>query len=170
MKQAIQVLSLLLLSALFFFQAYQIITEPEKSADKYFKQYADFRIWSNKAQRKMLSGSTLLEFPGTEGVKPYKVKITYIIAYINLLGALGMIVGETSMIIPLAIIHLLQSFLKNNPFPLHPVADQASYDNKMRSFLIDMVILMALCVVGFAKHPLAGNASKSSKVQKPKTE
>ena len=53
-------------------------------------------------------------------------------AYVNLLGALGMIIGEQSMVIPLAVVHLFQTFVKNNPFPLHPVADQASYDNKMR--------------------------------------
>ena len=31
----------------------------------------------------MLGGSTLLEFPGTELVKPYKLKATYIMAYIT---------------------------------------------------------------------------------------
>ena len=74
----------------------------------------------------------MLEFPSSEKVKPYKLKGTYIMAYVNLLGALGMIIGEQSMVIPLAVVHLFQTFVKNNPFPLHPVADQASYDNKMR--------------------------------------
>ena len=82
------------------------MTEPEKTADKLFKQYADFRIWSNQKQRGLLGGSTLLEFPSSEKVKPYKLKGTYILAYVNLLGALGMVIGEQMMIIPLAIVHL----------------------------------------------------------------
>ena len=82
------------LSAVFMFQAYQILTDPYKTADKLFKLYADFRIWSNKTQRKMLGGSTMLEFPSSEIVKPYKVKATYMMAYVNLLGGIGLIVGE----------------------------------------------------------------------------
>ena len=70
------------------------------------------------------------------------------------------------MIIPLAIVHLFQTFLKQNPFPLHPVADQATYENKMRCFLQDLVILGALLIVLFDKHPLLGE-TKSSKVVKP---
>ena len=58
----------------------------------------------------------MLEFPSSEYVKPYKVKATYIVAYINLLGGLGLVVGEQVMVIPLAIIHCLLSFMKNNPF------------------------------------------------------
>ena len=79
---------------MFIYQAVVILREPEKNADKLFKQYADFRIWSNKAQRHHLGGKTLLEFPGSELVKPYKLKATYVMAYINLLGAVGMIMGE----------------------------------------------------------------------------
>ena len=123
MRIVFQVTGLMLLSSVFFFQAYTILTAPEKTADKLFKQYADFRIWSNRSQRKMLGGSTLLEFPSSEKVKPYKLKGTYMLAYVNLLGGLGMVIGEQSMIIPLSIVHLFQSFVKNNPFPLQPKAD-----------------------------------------------
>ena len=108
----------------------------------------------------------MLEFPSSEIVKPYKLKATYIMAYINFLGALAMIIGEQSMVIPLFIVHVFQSFLKNNPFPLHPTADQVSYDNKMRCFLIDMVIAAALLIVLFSKHPLGGGQDKSTKVKK----
>ena len=94
LPKMIQIAGLVCLSALFIYQAVTILREPEKNADKLFKQYADFRIWSNKAQRAHLGGKTLLEFPGSELIKPYKLKITYIMAYINLLGAVGMVVGE----------------------------------------------------------------------------
>ena len=110
----------------------------------------------------------MLEFPSSEIVKPYKVKATYILAYVNFLGALGLLIGETSMGIPLFVIHVLQAFIKNNPFPLHPVADQASYDNKMRSFLIDMVIACGILIAMLDKHPLSGDSSKSSKIKKEK--
>ena len=165
--KAVQVIGMLCLSSIFLFQAYGILTEPEKSADKLFKQYADFRIWSNRAQRKALGGSTMLEFPSSEVVKPYKLKITYMMAYVNLLGSLGMVIGEQGMIIPLVIVHLLQTFMRQNPFPLHPVADQATYDNKMRCFLVDMVICAALLIVLMSKHPLLGE-KKSTKVVKEK--
>ena len=57
--------------------------------------------------------------------------------------------------------------MKNNPFPLHPVADQAAYDNKMRLFIADVVIFFALFIVLLEKHPLAGSSDgKSSKVKK----
>jgi hypothetical protein len=95
--------------------------DPPKEADQLFKKYADFRIWSNRAQRKALGGSTLLEFPSSEKVKPYKQKFCHIIAYVNLLGGVGMIIGEQAMIIPLILVHLLQAFVKNNPFPHDPV-------------------------------------------------
>ena len=55
----------------------------------------------------MLGGSTLLEFPSSELVKPYKQKVTLIMAYINILGALGLVIGETTMGIPLFVIHML---------------------------------------------------------------
>jgi hypothetical protein len=58
-------------------------------------------------QRKALGGKTLLEFPSSEKVKPYKQKFCHIIAYVNLLGGVGMVIGEQSMVIPLAIVHLL---------------------------------------------------------------
>ena len=90
----IQVAGLACLSAMFIYQAIVILREPEKNADKMFKQYADFRIWSNKAQRSYMGGKTLFEFPSSEFIKPYKLKATYIISYVNLLGAVGMVVGE----------------------------------------------------------------------------
>ena len=93
-QKMIQIVGLICLSAMFIYQAYVILREPERNADKLFKQYADFRIWSNKAQRHYLGGKTLLEFPSSEVIKPYKLKITYIMSYINLLGAVGMVVGE----------------------------------------------------------------------------
>ena len=167
MHKIVQVTGLVLLSSVFLLQAYTILTEPEKTASKLFKQYADFRIWSNKAQRSWLGGSTMLEFPSSEKVKPYKLKATYIMAYINLLGSLGMVIGEQMMIIPLMIVHLLQSFIKNNPFPLHPVADQVAYENKLRMWVIDMILFFALLIVLLEKHPLGGDSGKSSKVKKP---
>mmetsp|Transcript_23931 Transcript_23931/g.36612 ORF Transcript_23931/g.36612 Transcript_23931/m.36612 type:complete len:173 (-) Transcript_23931:33-551(-) len=167
MKQTLQTVALVLVAATFFFQAYQILMEPEKQSSKMFKQYADFRIWSNRAQRKMLGGSTLLEFPSSEYVKPYKQKATYIIAYINLLGGVGMVIGEQSMIIPLAIIHALQMFLRNNPFNVD-ASSQSKYDNNMRAFLVDVILLWALLIVLFDKHPLGGGEKKSTKVQKDK--
>ena len=138
--------------------------EPEKNATKMFKQYADFRIWSNKAQRKLLGGSTLLEFPSSEYIKPYKLKSTYIIAYINLLGSVGMVLGEQVMIIPLALVHLLQMFMRNNPFNVDSQS-QNKYDNNMRAFLVDLIILFAMLIVLFDKHPMGGE-KKSTKVQK----
>ena len=86
----------------------------------------------------------MLEFPGSEVIKPYKVKATYIIAYINLLGGLGIVTGEQMMIIPLAITHCLISFMKHNPFQYNSVADQATYDNKLRKWLANMFILFAV--------------------------
>ena len=168
MKTIIQTAGLVMMCSVFVFQAYTILTEPETQADKLFKQYADFRIWSNKAQRSFLGGSTMLEFPSSEFVKPYKRQATYMMAYMNLLGALGLVIGETTMGIPLLLVHLMQSFLKNNPFPLHPTADQASYDNKMRCFLIDMVLACGILIVMLDQHPLV-STKKSSKVLK-KTE
>ena len=162
-----QIAGIALLASLFAWNGYSIIREPEKQADKYFKQYADFRIWSNKSQRSYFGGKTLFEFPGSEIIKPYKVKGTYIIAYLNILGALGMVIGEQSMVGPLIVVHVFSSFLKNNPFPLHPVADQATYDNKMRCWLMDMVIAGALLVVLLDKHPLVtAEEVKSYKVNK----
>ena len=97
----------------------------------------------------------MLEFPGSEVIKPYKVKATYIIAYINLLGGLGIVTGEQMMIIPLAITHCLISFMKHNPFQYNSVADQATYDNKLRMWLANMFILSAIIMVGLEKHPMA---------------
>ena len=162
----IQVAGLVCLSALFIYEAVVILKEPERNADKMFKQYADFRIWSNKAQRSYMGGKTLFEFPSSELVKPYKLKATYIISYINLLGAVGMIVGEQSMIIPLAIAHLLQSFMKNNHFPLNQVAQQVKYDNNKRQLIADMIIFFALLIVMPETHPLAGGPAKSTKIKK----
>lgn len=108
----------------------------------------------------------MLEFPSSERVKPYKRKATYIMAYLNLMGALGLIIGEQVVIVPLAILHVFQSFLKNNPFILHPVADQAAYDNKMRLWLADMIIFFALIICALEKHPLQREETKSSKVDK----
>lgn len=134
---------------MFIYQAVVILREPEKNADKMFKQYADFRIWSNKAQRSYMGGKTLIEFPSSELVKPYKLKATYLISYVNLLGAVGMIVGEQSMIIPLSLVHLLQSFMKNNHFPLNPVAQQVKHDNCKRQLIVDMIIFFGLLIVMF---------------------
>ena len=55
-KKLIHLVGLALLASMFGYQAYLILTEPAKSADAMFKQYADFRIWSNKSQRKLLGG------------------------------------------------------------------------------------------------------------------
>ena len=79
-----------------------------------------------------------------------------------------MIIGEQVMIIPLIIVHLLQAFIKNNPFPHDPVGAQATYDNKMRSWLADMIIFFALIIALLEKHPLTGDTGKSTKVQKDK--
>ena len=109
-----------------------------------------------------------MEFPSSEAVKPYKQKFCHIVAYVNLLGGVGLVIGEQSMIIPLAIVHLLQAFIKNNPFPHDPVGAQATHDNKMRAWIVDMIIFFALIIAMLDKHPLAGDGTKSSKVQKEK--
>ena len=167
MKKEIQVAGIFLLSSLFMWNAYTILMEPEKSANKLFSQYADFRIWSNKAQRKALgSGRTMFEFPSSEKVKPYKTKVTHFVAYFYGLGSIGMLAAEQVMIIPLFICHVFMAFLRNNPFPLSPTGETAKYDNNMRAFLIDMVIACALAMVYFSKHPLAGEPVKSSKIKK----
>ena len=85
-------------------------------------------------------------------------------SYVNLLGAVGMVVGEQSMIVPLAVVHLLQSFMKNNHFPVNPVGAQIKYDNHKRMLMADLVIFFALIIVMLEDHPLAGGAAKSSKV------
>jgi len=79
-----------------------------------------------------------------------------------------MVIGEQTMIIPLLIVHILQAFIKNNPFPHDPVGAQGTYDNKMRAWLADMIIFFALLIALLDKHPLTGDATKSSKVQKEK--
>ena len=68
------------------------------------------------------------------------------------------------MVIPLAIVHCLQSFMKNNHFNLNQVANPVKYDNNKRQLLVDMVILFALLIVMLENHPLAGGQVKSSKV------
>ena len=111
----------------------------------------------------------MLEFPSSEYIKPYKLKATYIMAYINLLGGIGMVIGEQVMIIPLIIVHLLQTFIKHNPFPIKQAAEPAVYDNKMKNFLINMIICLAMLVVLLEQHPLAGEGGgKSSKVDPKK--
>jgi len=39
---------------------------------------------------------------------------------------------------------LLQSFMKNNHFPLNAVANQVKYDNNKRQLMADMVIFFAI--------------------------
>ena len=109
-----------------------------------------------------------MEFPSSEVVKPYKQKCAHVVAYINLLGGAAMVAGEQSMIIPLAIVHLLQAYVKNNPFPHDPVGAQATYDNKLRVWTADIVIFFALIIAFMSQHPLAGDPKKSTKVQKTK--
>ena len=92
--KALQVIGLVCLAAMFAFQGYSILKDPHREADKMFKQYADLRIWANKAQRANLGGKTILEFPSTEAIKPYKSKAAHIVAYIHLIGAAAMVVGE----------------------------------------------------------------------------
>ena len=108
----------------------------------------------------------MLEFPGSELIKPYKLKGTYIIGYVNLMGGLGIVVGEQMVMIPLAIVHCLMTFIKHNPFTYNAVADQASYDNKMRMWLANMFILFAIIMVGLEKHPMEKKELKSTKIKK----
>ena len=75
------------------------------------------------------------------------------LAYVNLLGGLGMIIGEQMMIIPLAIVHLLMTFMKNNYMATQAAANQATYDNQKRLFMADIVIFFALLMILFDKHP-----------------
>ena len=84
-------------------------------------------------------------------IKPYKLKATYMLAYVNLLGGLGMIIGEQMMIIPLAIVHLLMTFMKNNYMATQAAANQATYDNQKRLFMADIVIFFALLMILFDK-------------------
>ena len=161
--KVVQIAGLFCLASIFAFNSITFLREPEKQADKFFKQYADFRIWSNKKQRSLLGGSTLLEFPSSEKVKPYKLKAGYIIAYCNLLGAVGMVIGEQMMILPLILVHLFTTFVKFNPFNVQKEAEQVKYDNNMRAFLINIAIMFGLIIVFLEKHPLGGEA-KSHKV------
>ena len=94
----------------------------------------------------MLGGQTLFEFPSSEFVKPYKQKVTMMFAYVNLLGAVGMIIGEQLMILPLMAVHLLQTFIKNNPFNVEAKAAQQKYENNHRAFVFDLIILIGLFV------------------------
>ena len=115
-----------------------------------------------------MGGKTLLEFPSSEKVKPYKAKSVHIIAYIYLIGGVCLVVGETGMIPVLAMVHLLHAFMRHNFMNVDPVAAQVKYDNMRRSFWIDMVVFFMLLLVGTEKHPMAGEIGKNTKVDKSK--
>ena len=66
------------------------------------------------------------------------------------------------MLIPLMIVHLLQTFMKHNPFPIKEKAEQATFDNKNRVFWMDMIICCMLMIVLLEKHPLQGEVAKSA--------
>ena len=72
------------------------------------------------------------------------------------------------MIIPLVIVHLLQTFIKHNPYPVSEKAEQASYDNKNKCFWIDLAICCMMIIVFLEKHPLAGEVAKSATKYDPK--
>ena len=165
LAKIIHIAGLTLLAALFAYEAYVILMDPYKSADTMFKQYADFRIWSNKSQRTYFGGKTLLEFPSTEYVKPYKSKAVHFIAYIYLIGAFAMVIGEQSMGIAVGICHCLHAFMKHNPWNVDPVGAQAKYDNYKRSFWVEMILFFAILIITVEKHPLAAEPVKSSKVK-----
>ena len=130
-----------------------------------FKQYADFRIWSNKKQRTFMGGKTLMEFPSTEFIKPYKSKAVHFIAYIYLIGGFAMIIGETSMAGAVAVCHFLHTFMKHNPWNVDPVGAQAKFDNYTRSFWIELTIFFTVMIIAVEKHPLGPEPVKDSKVK-----
>ena len=148
--KAIQIIGLICLAGMFAFQGVTILRDPHREADKLFKQYADFRIWANRAQRKHLGGTTLIEIPSSEMVKPYKSKAAHVIAYVHLIGAAAMIVGEQMMIIPLAFIHIITAFMRHNHFNVDPIGAQVKHDNFKREFWIDMAVFFMLVHVGFS--------------------
>ena len=59
------------------------------------------------------------------------------------------------MIIPLALVHLLLTFMKNNYMATQAAANQVTYDNQKRLFMADIVIFFALIMILFDRHPFA---------------
>ena len=59
--------------------------------------------------------------------------------------------------------------MKNNPFTVNQTAEESTYDMRMKSFLTDLVICVAIFMALLEEHPMAGASDgKSTKVTKSK--
>lgn len=117
----VRILSLIgvsLVLSWFLMNAYLTVSQNKVFSDELNRSYSRFTTswYSKEMQKKIPYYLKSIPFPNPELIQQYKDKISYGIGYAYLMGSVGVIVGIKPIVIPMIIIHIIQSALFDNPW------------------------------------------------------
>ena len=96
--------------------------------------------------KKSIQGTPLkfIELPKPAAISNIRHKLTYAIGCIYLISSVGLIAGVRQFGYILAIMHILQSAIFDNPLV---TTTQGQYDTKLRSLIFDVALLGAVLML-----------------------
>ena len=113
--QIFQLIGVMVLSAYFLYQAYEIFFNKEKWASSFYSAYGNFEEYWNKHLIKSLMKEFQYKMPVQKQLYPYKQKAAMFTGYFYGFGSILLWTGEKFAPLILIVPHVVQMALVNSP-------------------------------------------------------
>ena len=115
MKQVMQFVACVLLTAWFCFQAFEIYQNRDRWGSMFYSAYGSFDSWWNKQYKRTLMSEFAYDMPDQKLLMPYKSKAAVIFGYACTFGSALFWTGEKFAVLILMIALMGYSFVLNGP-------------------------------------------------------
>ena len=142
--KAIQMVSVLLLTAYFMHLVYEIYSNKDKWASNFYSSYGVFENWWNKQFKRTLMNEFAYTVPAQSTLQPYRQKGTVVMGYCYGFGSLLLWTGEIWASLILLVPHVLHSLIIHGPIY---AKTQTFFDRADQAWVLDFTIIAALLMV-----------------------
>ena len=135
---------MVLLTAFFLFQAYEVYASKEKWASTFYSSYGSFESWWNKQFKRTLMPEFAYTMPDQKELYPYKNKAALFFAYFYAFGSLLLLTGEKFASVIIMAAAIVQAIVSHGPMY---AKTQTTFGRAEQAWVIDFAIICVLFVV-----------------------
>ena len=155
-----QFFAVLIFTAFFIYQAYEIYTNKDKWASSFYSAYGSFESWWNKQFKRTMMKEFAYDMPDQSLLRPYKAKIALGMGYGCAFGSLLLWTGEKWAAAILLIPQFLYTAIINGP--MH-AKTQTTFGRPEQAWVLDCMIMTALIMITGSNLQIA-SANKKQQV------
>jgi len=139
-----QFVAVVLLTAFFCFQAYDIYANKDRWASTFYSNYGIFESWWNKQFKRTLMKELAYDMPDQKVLFPYKAKSAIFFGYFCAFGSLLLWTGEKFSSLILLVPAIVHGAIVHGPMQ---AKTQTTFGRAEQAWVIDVAIIAALIAV-----------------------